>query len=165
MEEVKENVIVAWTDGSARPSNPGPGGYGIIIPVEGSEEHVTLSKGFYLTTNNRMEMMALLVLLKEFGPNKTFHVYLDSEYVRNGYMFWMRAWAKKKWINTDWKTGAIKPIKNVDLWKELHALSLNNIVRFTKVRAHTGVKYNELADQACGKAAENPTETDTGYKP
>jgi len=159
---VDEKIILAYTDGGANP-NPGPGGYGVILPIEGSEEVLTLSKGYHLTTNNRMEMMALIALLKEFGPNKTFDVYLDSNYVKQGSSAWVWAWARKKWVNTDWKTGIVKPIKNLDLWQELHALLKENKVRFFKVKGHSGDKYNDMADEAATAALKNPTEHDVGY--
>lgn len=161
--EKVDKKIVAFTDGGCAPANPGPGAYGIILPIEGTEEVLTLSKGYHLTTNNRMEMMALIVLLKEFGPNKTFEVHIDSNYCLQGVKFWMKAWHRKGWKNTDWKTGAEKPIKNLDLWQELYGLCLENSVTFIKVKSHTGVKYNEMADQACTETMKNPTEIDEGY--
>lgn len=162
---MSDKKIIAYTDGGCAPTNPGPGAYGIILPVEGSEEVLTLSKGFHLTTNNRMELMALIVLLKEFGPNKTFDVYIDSAYTMQGARFWMHAWARKNWKNTDWKTGEPKPIKNLDLWQQLFPLYKENKINFFKVKSHTGNKYNEMADQACTEAMKTPTETDVGYQP
>jgi len=155
------NVIKAWTDGGAM--NPGAGAYGVIIPVEGTEDVVELTKGYKLTTNNRMEMMAVIALLEEFGPNKKFTIHLDSEYTKNGCMFWAPAWERKGWVNRDWKTQEIKVIKNLDLWKRLRALCKVNTITFIKVKAHSGVKYNELADQLCTKPMKNPTEVDQGY--
>lgn len=154
--------ITVYTDGSCRPTNPGPGGYAIIIPVN-DVETVTISKGFKLTTNNRMELMAVVETLKEFGPNKTFDIHLDSEYTKGGCMSWVKSWHRNNWIRKDWKTGEVKPIQNLDLWKEVYPLLKENKIFFHKVKAHTGDKYNEMADVAAKAAAENPTEEDTGY--
>lgn len=160
--------IVAYTDGSSFP-NPGPGGWATVIVVS-EEEQVTLSKGYRLTTNNRMEMMAFIGLLKEFGPGRTFDVYIDSEYVMNGSKMWMHSWYRKGWKRFDFNTGAEKPIQNLDLWKELYPLYKENKVTFFKVKSHTGVKFNEMADVAAGEArkaaADFPAsaEIDKGYE-
>lgn len=161
-DKATTKVITVYTDGGCNP-NPGPGAYAAIIPIDGTDDHITLTKGYKLTTNNRMELMGLIVALEEFGPNKTFDVYIDSQYVINGCKFWVHAWARKGWKNTDWKTGMPKPIKNLDLWQRLYPLLKENKITYTWVKGHSGNKYNELADEACTKSLKDPTATDEGY--
>jgi len=145
------------TDGSAL-GNPGPGGYGIVARC--GDEVVTLSKGYYRTTNNRMELLAVIVALEEFAkPGTVFEVTTDSMYVINSATKWLSGWARSNWIA--WKTQ--QPIKNKDLWQRIQPLLKANKVKFFWVRGHTGVPDNELADKLAVAAANNPTETDEGF--
>lgn len=145
----------AYTDGSSL-GNPGPAGYGIVVRL--GDTKVTLSKGYNLSTNNRMEMMAVIALLEEFGPNKRFNIYLDSQYTMDGGMKWIYGWNKRGWV-----TGDGQPVKNRDLWMQMYDLLKENEVRWHKVPAHTGIPDNEEADQLAKAGAGAPTEIDHGY--
>ena len=143
------------TDGSSL-GNPGPGGYGCVVRL--GDTMIPLSKGYKLTTNNRMEVMAVIATLEEFGPNKRFNIYLDSTYTKDGATGWMFGWNKRNWMTQDGQ-----PVKNKDLWMQLWDLLKENEVRWFKVKAHSGVPDNEEADQLAKAAAGNPTEEDIGY--
>lgn len=146
----------AYTDGSAL-NNPGPGGYGAVVRC--GDTKVTLSKGYYKTTNNRMEIMAVIATLEEFGPNESFDIYIDSQYVIDGATMWMRGWIRNNWIT--FKTQ--QPVKNKDLWMIMNDLLKQNKVRFIKVKAHSGIPDNEEADQLAKAAAGNPEVHDIEY--
>ena len=152
----KNKHIEVWTDGSAL-NNPGPGGYGILIIQNGQE--IEFSKGFKLTTNNRMELLSVIVALDELGPDKKVNINSDSQYVRNGATKWIHGWRRRGWVTSDQK-----PVKNQDLWKQLYDLLKENSVRFTWVKGHSGIRENELVDQLARDAAKSPTERDDGYE-
>jgi len=162
-EPAKDKSIVVYTDGSASP-NPGPGGWGCVIPIDENTE-LKLSGGFIKTTNNRMELLAVIKALEEFGPNKTFDIYIDSNYAKDGLMKWIHGWKRKNWVRVDWETGAEKPIKNLDLWQRAYPLIKENKIYFHKVKAHTGDKYNEMVDVLAKAASVGVTEIDAGYEP
>lgn len=152
----KEPVVYeAYTDGSAL-GNPGPGGYGSIVQVGGKE--VRLSKGYFLTTNNRMEMLGVIATLEEFGPNQRFNIYTDSQYTIDGSTKWVRNWYRNDWLTRD---GGM--VKNKDLWMILNELLRVNKVKFIKVKAHSGIPENEAVDLLAKEAAANPTTHDTEY--
>lgn len=123
---MSENPLVIYTDGSCSP-NPGKGGYGFIAIFPTCEIHI--NGGDAKTTNNIMEMTAVIEALKEFSQNKKFTIYSDSQYVINC--------AQRKW----------KRNKNIDLWKEYDAVAQNKEIEFIWVRGHNGDRYNELVDQ------------------
>lgn len=145
------------TDGSAL-ENPGPGGWAAVVRC--GDQKVTLSKGYYLTTNNRMEMMAVIATLEELGPGKHFEIYCDSTYTINGATLWAPGWSRTGWISK--KT--FQPIKNQDLWKIMLELLAVNKVDFFKVKAHAGIPDNEEADKLAKEAAKNPEVHDEEYK-
>lgn len=150
-------VIKAHTDGSAL-NNPGPGGYASVVRC--GDLVVTLSKGYYLTTNNRMEIMGVIATLEEFGPGKHFEIYTDSQYTIDCSTKWLGGWNRTGYISL--KTQ--QPIKNQDLWRIMHELLAVNKVKFIKVKAHSGIPDNELADKLAKEAASNPTVHDEEYK-
>lgn len=128
-----------YTDGSCNP-NPGPGGWGFIL-VYGSQE-VERNGGELLTTNNRMEMMAVTQGLRALKRPCSVHVTTDSQYVLKGATEWHRGWVRRGWV-----TGEGEPVKNADLWVEL----LEEVARHTEVtwewvRGHNGHHYNERVD-------------------
>lgn len=157
MAKAKKEPIVykVYTDGSAL-NNPGPGGYGALVRCGDLE--VTLSKGYYLTTNNRMEMMSVIATMEEFGPNQKFDFYVDSSYVIDGSTSWI-----KNWYRNDWLTRKQEAVKNKDLWVVMHELLQVNKVKFFKVKAHAGDPDNEYVDKVAKEAAAAPTTHDTGY--
>lgn len=148
--------VEIFTDGSCL-GNPGPGGYGIVLRYKQVEK--MLSKGYRLTTNNRMEMMAAVHALQVL--KEPCHVILttDSQYVRQGITQWIHNWKKR-----GWKTADKKPVKNADLWQDLDRETQRHTVEWHWVKGHAGHRENEICDELAREAAGNPTEDDTGYQ-
>jgi ribonuclease HI len=156
MTKKKEPIVYeVHTDGSAL-GNPGPGGYAAIVRC--GDTKVTLSKGYFLTTNNRMEMMAVIATLEEFGPNARINIYTDSQYTIDGSTKWVKNWYRNDWLTRD---GAM--VKNKDLWMILNELLRANKVKFIKVKAHSGIPENEEADRLAKEAAAKPEVHDIEY--
>ncbi len=147
--------VEIFTDGSCL-GNPGPGGYGIVLRYKSTEK--TLAKGYTLTTNNRMEMLAAVVALQTLKEPCQVILTTDSQYVRQGITQWIHNWKKR-----DWKTADKKPVKNADLWKALDKETARHQVDWRWVKGHAGHRENEMCDELARTAAENPTEEDTGY--
>ncbi len=140
---------VAWIacDGSCL-GNPGPGGWGAVI-AGASGEPRTLAGGEPATTNNRMELTAVIRALEAVPENTDAPLYCDSEYVVKGIREWLPAW-----IRRGFRTAAKKPVKNQDLWKQLNALAASRPgVRFEWVRGHAGHPGNERAHELAAAAA------------
>ncbi|MDR1360729.1 MAG: ribonuclease HI [Rickettsiales bacterium] len=139
-------MLKIWTDGSCL-GNPGPGGWGFIATdgINTAER----SGGEKLTTNNRMELMAVLRALKAATRHKEIEIHTDSQYVKNGMESWVRGWKKN-----GWKTADKKPVKNQDLWIELDAAAQNIKIHWVWVRGHNGEELNERVDTLARKAAE-----------
>ncbi|MBM7038179.1 ribonuclease HI [Vibrio ulleungensis] len=149
--------VEIFTDGSCL-GNPGAGGYGIVLRYKGHEK--TLAKGYTMTTNNRMEMMAAVVALQSLTQPCKVTLTTDSQYVRQGITQWIHNWKKRSW-----KTSDKKPVKNADLWQALDSAAANHQVEWKWVKGHAGHRENEMCDELARSAAENPTEDDTGYQP
>ena len=135
-----------YTDGAAR-GNPGPGGYGVVLMS--GKHRKELSGGYRLTTNNRMELLAViegLKALKKDGMNVT--IYSDSQYV-------VKAW-NEGWLNTWIKTNFKGDKKNPDLWKEFYELSLLHKLRFVWVKGHAANPFNNRCDELATEAADQP---------
>ncbi|PKF80799.1 ribonuclease HI [Vibrio sp. vnigr-6D03] len=148
--------VEVFTDGSCL-GNPGPGGYGIVLRYKQTEKN--LSKGYHLTTNNRMEMMAAVVALKSLKEPCNVILTTDSQYVRQGITQWIHNWKKR-----GWKTADKKPVKNADLWQELDKETARHDVDWRWVKGHAGHRENEICDELARAAAESPTGEDTGYQ-
>ncbi len=151
--------VSIYTDGGAL-NNPGPGGYGVVQLYNG--ERKELSGGFRLTTNNRMELMACIVALRELEyRQKTVTIYSDSKYVVNGISKgWAKNWRRNGWIKSD-----KKPAINPDLWAELLDLSEEVKVSFKWVKGHAGNPLNERCDElAVSTARRNDLPIDEGYQ-
>ena len=132
--------LIIYTDGAAR-GNPGPGGYGAILMWGDSQKE--LSAGYRLTTNNRMELMAVIAALKALTkPDLNITIYTDSQYVRQGITGWIHGWKKN-----GWKTADKKPVKNAELWQRLDAALKPHQVHWHWVKGHAGHAENERADQ------------------
>ncbi len=133
-----KDEIIIYTDGACY-NNPGPGAYAAIILEEDKEIDIT---GFEAdTTNNRMELKAVIEALKVIKKSKKIILYSDSNYVVKGINEWIKGWKKR-----GWKTSSDKKVKNLDLWKELDELINKKNVLLKKVEAHSGNKYNEKVD-------------------
>ncbi|SHO58564.1 ribonuclease HI [Vibrio quintilis] len=149
--------VEIFTDGSCL-GNPGPGGYGIVLRYKQVEK--TLSQGFRLTTNNRMEMMAAVVALQSLKEPCCVALTTDSQYVRQGITQWIHNWKKR-----GWKTADKKAVKNADLWQALDQEAQKHQIDWHWVKGHAGHRENELCDELARTAAESPTQEDTGYQP
>ena len=155
----KSDEIIIYTDGGSL-GNPGPGGYGIVLIYGDTIKEI--NGGFRLTTNNRMELMGVIVALKKLKQkDKKITVYTDSSYVVNGITKgWAKSWRKNNWIKSD-KQKAV----NSDLWSELLDLIEPLNINFIWVKGHAGNKYNERCDELAVSAA-NSTDLpiDKGYE-
>ena len=140
------NVIEVFTDGACK-GNPGDGGWGAIIRVDGEEEY--LWGGEKETTNNRMEMMAAIKALEYFKKSSKITLTTDSGYVKDGITKWLENWKKN-----NWKTSSKKPVKNKDLWQELDSLSSRHTISWKWVKGHSGHRENEIADMLANKGVE-----------
>ncbi|VFP79989.1 ribonuclease HI [Candidatus Erwinia haradaeae] len=148
--------IEVFTDGSCL-GNPGQGGYGAIIRY-GSYEKI-FSAGFYLTTNNRMEIIAAISGLEALKKPCMVLLSTDSQYVRQGITMWMYNWKKR-----GWKTINNKEVKNVDLWQRLEKAITQHRISWQWVKGHSGHTDNERCDRIARVAASKPTFHDIGYQ-
>ncbi|MGE5505621.1 MAG: ribonuclease HI [Actinomycetota bacterium] len=142
---MKAPSVEIFTDGACS-GNPGPGGWGAILRFNGVEKE--LKGGEKLTTNNRMEMMAVIEALGALTRPCSVDVYTDSEYVKKGMTEWLRGWKFR-----GWKTADNKPVKNDDLWKRLDEAAARHTVRWHWVRGHAGHPENERADALARQGA------------
>ncbi len=149
--------VEIFTDGSCL-GNPGPGGYGIVMRYKQGEK--TLARGYRLTTNNRMEMLAAVMALQALKEPCRVILTTDSQYVRQGITQWIHNWKLR-----GWKTADKKPVKNADLWQALDKETARHQVEWRWVKGHAGHRENEMCDELARQAAENPTEDDIGYQP
>lgn len=131
--------VTIYTDGACS-GNPGPGGYGAIL-VSGNRRK-EISQGYARTTNQRMELMAVIAALEQLKRPSDVRVYTDSTYVRQGITSWIYQWRQR-----GWRTAAKKPVKNRDLWERLLALTEKHRVDWEWVKGHSGHPENERCDQ------------------
>jgi ribonuclease HI len=131
-------MIDIFTDGACS-GNPGPGGWGAILRKGATEKE--LFGGERLTTNNRMEMMAVIEALRALTQPVEARVHTDSQYVQKGISEWIHGWKKR-----GWKTAAKEPVKNEDLWRELDRLAAQHKIEWIWVKGHAGHAENERAD-------------------
>jgi ribonuclease HI len=135
---VNAETIYIYSDGACK-GNPGPGGWGALLVTDGHRKEI--SGGEANTTNNRMEMTAVIRALESLKRPSTVEVHTDSQYVQKGISEWMTGWKKR-----NWRTADGKPVKNQDLWLQLDALSQLHRVEWKWVRGHNGHPENERAD-------------------
>lgn len=148
---VTEIEVEIYTDGACR-GNPGPGGWAYIMRHLPTGKEVERNGGEPDTTNNRMELMAVIEGLAALKRGCKVEVFTDSEYVRQGLMSWMANWKKNQWrrkTRSGWGE-----IKNVDLWKQLDELMARHFVKLTRVPGHSGHPENERCDELAVEAAE-----------
>ena len=150
--------VVAWTDGACS-GNPGPGGYGVILTFEG--ERRELGRGFRRTTNNRMEILAVIAALEALREPCEVTIHADSRYVVDAIE---QGWARR-WRANGWKRNAKERALNPDLWERLLAELSRHRVRFVWVRGHSGHDENERADELAVAAIRGgELEIDAGYE-
>ena len=146
-------LVKIYTDGAARGNPDGPGGYGTVleyVDTKGQLHVKELSCGYVKTTNNRMELMAVIAGLEALNRPCTVEVYSDSQYVVNAFnQHWVDGWLKK-----GWKRGKNEPVKNVDLWKRLLEAKSKHSVTFHWVKGHDGHPQNERCDELATTAAD-----------
>jgi ribonuclease HI len=138
--------IVIYTDGACK-GNPGPGGWGAVLRSGSHEKQI--HGGEKLTTNNRMEISAVIFALRSLKQRSTVELWTDSQYVQKGVTEWLEGWKKR-----GWRTASKDPVKNADLWQELDALLPDHEISWHWVRGHNGHPGNELADQLANKGVE-----------
>ncbi|MEY2776003.1 MAG: ribonuclease [Pseudomonadota bacterium] len=135
--------VYLYTDGACK-GNPGPGGWGVLLRFGAAERE--LFGGEAQTTNNRMELMAVIEGLRALNRPCSVCIVTDSQYVKNGVEQWLAGWKRK-----GWKTAAGKPVANQDLWQALDSALLPHDVRWQWVRGHDGHVENERADQLANR--------------
>jgi ribonuclease HI len=139
-------MIDIYTDGACS-GNPGPGGWGAILRKDATEKE--LFGGEVLTTNNRMEMMAVIEALRALKGPVEARVHTDSQYVQKGISEWIHGWKRR-----GWKTANKEPVKNEDLWRELDRLAAQHKIEWIWVKGHAGHVENERADVLARRGVE-----------
>ena len=139
-------MVEIYTDGACR-GNPGPGGWGALL--SSGEHEKELSGAEVLTTNNRMELTAVIRALEALKRPSEVRIFTDSEYVRRGITEWVRNWKAR-----GWKTADRKPVKNQDLWERLDALAAGHKIEWRWVKGHSGVPGNERVDRLANEAID-----------
>ena len=140
-------MIKIYTDGSCL-NNPGNGGWAAIINI--NDDVKKISGSVKDTTNNKMELMAPIKALQEIKGGEQVEIYTDSQYVRLGITDWIH-----KWIKNNWQTSKKEPVKNRELWVQLHELNNSYDVKWIWVKAHAGNALNEEVDLLAKKAAKS----------
>jgi ribonuclease HI len=153
----KLKEVTLYTDGCSL-GNPGPGGYGAVLIYNDNQKEIT--GGYRLTTNNRMELKAVIEGLKALKEKCNVDVYSDSQYVVNAFQKgWIFNWKSKNWKRRK------REIPNTDLWKELLDLYNYHHIKFNWIRGHNGVPENERCDKLSKQAAQQEDlPIDRGYK-
>ena len=139
--------VVIHADGACR-GNPGPGGWGAILSCAGQDKEIF--GGEPATTNNRMELTAVIRALESLKERCEVNVYTDSQYVQKGISEWVLSWKRR-----GWRTADKKPVKNVDLWQQLDALAAGHSVRWHWVKGHAGHDGNERADVLANRGVDS----------
>ncbi len=155
--------VSIFTDGSSR-GNPGPGGYGCVLRCQlstGEVKELELSQGYQVTTNNRMELLGVIVALEALKRPCRVTLYSDSQYVVNAFnQHWIEGWKKR-----GWKNAKKEPVKNIDLWKRLLTAMEPHEVTFVWVKGHAGHPENERCDELATTAADSSQlAIDEGFK-
>ena len=142
-----DNTVLVFADGACK-GNPGPGGWGAILRIGTHEKEIF--GGERQTTNNRMELTAVIRALESLKRHCNVKVYTDSQYVQKGISEWLPQWKRR-----GWRTAGRKPVKNEDLWRELDGLAQKHKVEWHWVRGHAGHVENERADALANRGVES----------
>ncbi len=150
MNNVTKNTVEIYADGACK-GNPGPGGWGAWLHFEGNgkSSEKSLCGGEAVTTNNRMELTAVICALEALTRACNVKIYTDSVYVQKGMTEWIDGWKARSWRTSD-----KKPVKNDDLWKKLDVVSQRHQVEWIWVKGHAGNLGNELADALANQGVE-----------
>lgn len=141
-----EPVVEVYADGACR-GNPGPGGWGVLLRTRGRERELWGSEP--ATTNNRMELLAVIRALETLRRRCAVRVHTDSQYVQKGISEWIRDWKRR-----GWRTASKSPVKNLDLWQRLDELAQGHEIEWLWVRGHAGHEGNERADALANRAID-----------
>jgi ribonuclease HI len=141
------DAIDIFTDGACK-GNPGPGGWGVLMRWNGHEKE--LFGGEPATTNNRMELRAVIEALSAVKRGHAIRLHTDSQYVHNGIRTWIHDWKRR-----GWKTADKKPVKNIDLWQRLDEAAAGHDIEWIWVRGHAGHEGNERADQLANRGVQS----------
>ncbi len=141
-----EEVIEIWTDGACK-GNPGPGGWGVLLKMGAVEK--TLHGGEPLTTNNRMEMLAVIEALGALKRPCKVLLHVDSQYVMKGMTEWIHGWKQR-----GWRTADKQPVKNADLWMRMDEEVARHTITWKWVKGHAGDPGNERADLLANRGVE-----------
>ena len=141
---MKNQLIYIYTDGACR-GNPGPGGWGAVLIC--GDYRKEIKGGSLLTTNNIMELTAVIKALELLKNPSTLEITTDSTYVKDGITDWIN-----NWKNNGWKTANKKPVKNKEIWMKLDKLSLEHDIEWRWVKGHSGHPENERADELANEA-------------
>jgi ribonuclease HI len=140
------NPVEIYTDGACR-GNPGPGGWAAFLSFQGTEKE--LSGAEAATTNNRMELTAVIRALQALKRPVPVRLFTDSEYVRRGITEWLPGWKAR-----GWRTAERKPVKNQDLWEQLEPLAAAQPIEWHWVKGHSGIPGNERVDRLANQAID-----------
>jgi ribonuclease HI len=141
-----EEAVEIWTDGACK-GNPGPGGWGVLLKMGAIEK--TLHGGEPLTTNNRMEMLAVIEALGALKRPCKVLLHVDSQYVMKGMTEWIHGWKQR-----GWRTADKKPVKNADLWQRMEEEVAKHTITWKWVKGHAGDPGNERADLLANRGVE-----------
>jgi ribonuclease HI len=143
----QSEVVEIWTDGACK-GNPGPGGWGALLKYGDHERE--LFGGESPTTNNRMELMAVIEALGSLKRGCRVVLHTDSQYVKLGITEWL-----PNWVRRDWKTSDKKPVKNADLWQRLQAAAARHDIDWRWIKGHAGHEGNERADELANRGVKS----------
>ena len=143
---MQDGKVEIYADGACR-GNPGPGGWGVLLTHGGAARE--LFGGEANTTNNRMELRAVIEGLSALTRPCAVRVMTDSQYVQKGITEWIHGWKARGWLTSD-----RKPVKNADLWRALEAAAAGHEVEWTWVKGHAGIPGNERADQLANRGID-----------
>ncbi len=145
--KIDDDWVDIYTDGACK-GNPGPGGWGAYFKFKNSDKE--LFGGELQTTNNRMELTAVIEAIKSVNKTQKLRIYTDSKYVKNGIQEWIISWKKN-----GWKTASKKPVANKDLWVQLNEIKSFRNIEWNWVKGHSGDTGNEKADFLANKGVES----------